>query len=1126
MSEFLKKWGNYKAPDTPLRSVPESESESEQGGGEDSIPSLSDMMRTKDPDKKVMDFYLNQQEQEEAKVKSSSTTEDILNFVDNIQRPFYSVMSGLHEGIKSAKFEDESFDKTLSDVGDAMVKGWKREEKKDSRDIARLINPKSVDWIEKNTTIKVFSRDALNPDAGTVPFLASDIVLDPVTYIPFGLPLKMAGMAIKTGNKAIRGAASKIVGEEAVEAITKGAHDLYIKKIAPITNVRDVFKEHGVEELFDTLKHAEDFSKSHARDVVLKASTVSEKNGIFMKVQKIMDEDQAVKLNEAMQKMNDEGVAVYGKLWADELGVSVEGLTKLQLLDASIAAVGKAETRDQAQAALARLSKEFKDQGVDASKYITRGLLEDRGIRRFVNKIAGAESKATEELAMTKLSEASKLRNLSRQKIAQQMTYHKTALKAGGRATAENRKAIIQSSTDALVSLSKQAREIESQYVKKHAEAMASIRMAKKEAGLRQGKYYQAFRALQSGSKYQSFLQKNAKLKEDIFEKGLKELPEELHGPAKAFRQVYDDYMEKGMKGDDPFLKGTSPLYAPREIQKKFLEEVTGKVPQFASGGKGFLKKRKFAKYDEFRSWVESNGGKTLDDSSILLMKYVKDFELNYAKHNVRSAIANQFNGEVPVELQRSLNWMFNGGRSKFENPVAEAAFSMYGKALNASKVALTVINPAFHGRNFLGFPLLSATTAGMKHGLNPFNYRDAFRVKFGKKPGFITDKSGKKISHEEIRQGAEESGYFGASFTGGDVEVSGKMVLDRYGWNNPKRWMGEVFKFSMHSEDVGRYGALIANLKAGKPMKEALESAKSAMFDYNLINSPIDKALQGVFGFYTFSRKNAPQQVKTILNDPKQYAITAKILGKVSNRESLTDEELSLMDSWENETFKIFGDVVDGVREYTTLGFFPAEEAYQTINAILSKDVGKLSGRVSPVAGAFLDWWYGKDSFYGRDFGNYLPNRYAEIIPKKLQETLGLTSRMKPKYRGGEVVGEEEVLYGDVDTVFMIRRLPLSSRFIADAAAALETGKVKGKPGAAALGYTTGIKAREMDIEKRKSQRKEKEEREIIKKAKSKGAAEFTRPYIPKWQKELSPREQILQKRKEFREKMRKEKQ
>src|SRR3990167_5944445 len=99
MSEFLKKWGNYKPQEPPadsagLRPVKESEEDARP-----SPPTLSELMRSKDPDSKVMDFYLSKKEQEEVKIKSSSKTEDLLNFIDNIQRPFYSVMGGLHEGI-------------------------------------------------------------------------------------------------------------------------------------------------------------------------------------------------------------------------------------------------------------------------------------------------------------------------------------------------------------------------------------------------------------------------------------------------------------------------------------------------------------------------------------------------------------------------------------------------------------------------------------------------------------------------------------------------------------------------------------------------------------------------------------------------------------------------------------------------------------------------------------------------------------------------------------------------------------------------------------------------------------------------------------------------------------------
>src|SRR6185503_12442512 len=313
----------------------------------------------------------------------------------------------------------------------------------------------------------------------------------------------------------------------------------------------------------------------------------------------------------------------------------------------------------------------------------------------------------------------------------------------------------------------------------------------------------------------------------------------------------------------------------------------------------------------------------------------------------------------------------------------------------------------------------------------------DAFLVKGG-----AEGKVG-KFTFDQIRKAADESGYFASSFTRGDIKRNIKQLFGRYSWFDPRRWMAELVNLSAHSEDIGRYGALIANIRSGKPMGEALKGAKQSMFDYNLINSPVDKALQGIFGFYTFSRRNLPQQIKTLLSDPKQYAILTKALDRISNRESVSQEDMDLLSQFDKESFKIFGEAVDGVREFKTLGFFPVEEAYQTLSSIKQGDVRRLIGsRMNPLVGDFLDWFYGKDSFTGKEFGNALPAKYTPLIPKSLQKALGLTVRPQAQYRAGEKVGTEDVLYGDPDTIFMIRNVPIGSRFINDMATLVENIK------------------------------------------------------------------------------------
>lgn len=464
------------------------------------------------------------------------------------------------------------------------------------------------------------------------------------------------------------------------------------------------------------------------------------------------------------------------------------------------------------------------------------------------------------------------------------------------------------------------------------------------------------------------------------------------------------------------------------------------------------------------------------------------------------------------VGMQKSLKWLFSEGWTKHENTILERAWKAYGGVLNAAKKSLTVINPAFHGRNILGFPFLAATTAGIKHGWNPVNYADAIAVSLGKE-GKITSKIG-EFTYEAIRKAQEDSGYWASSFTRGDMKRAANAILGRYKPYDPRRWMSELLNYTQKIEDTGRTGALIANLKSGKTMDEALKAAKEAMFDYNLINSPADKALQGIFGFYSFSRRNLPMQIKTLFNDPKQYAILSRALDRVSNRENLTDEEMGLLSTFDNQSFKIFGEAVDGVRHFTSLGFFPVEEAYQTLNAItgrgakgdllsfegLKERFRILGGRVNPIATSFLDYYYGKESFYGQDFGNYLPEKYARIIPDGLADVLGLTKKTKEKWRGGEVVGTEEVLYGDPDTIFMIRRLPFTSRIVGEMATLVDNVK-KGKVAEGTLGFTMNIRGKELDVAKAKKNLQRRIDEAKKREAKKGGAATFENVYIPGWQ-------------------------
>ncbi len=1212
----------------------------------DNIAAEVKNLRGQNPDQKALNFFLPQEEQQAVKAEESSTVEDILDVIDNINRPMYAVAGGLKEIVKSFK-DDDSIGQDIEDIGSAMKRGFLREDRFGTRDVLRELAPDLVDSIEKNTKFHLFGVDALEMDALSIPTFAGDILIDPVTYIPFGAVVEGGKGVVQTASKGLRIASEMAIGEKAVTKIITQAEEVLYKKILPMIDIKGQFskiaKASGegsadASDLMETFFRSKDVAESRAARTGIEVSSLGEKTGFIWNTQKLMDEEGSKKLGQAFMKADDLGQEAFQNLRAARYGTAVEDLAQFNKVEKIVDSLKLADGTDEEAAILKELDSTLGQVKGKTAKAITKMLVEERGLKRFSNSIARSERDATIEFAKSKFSTAKSLYRASSEKITGEIDGIQKVLRSdikltgrlvqdevGGALKSVNelgsnyRKLLSGESPEAIQSLKEGLSEIKRKVegltkyqadvtkgvqgfrksdvplqkintlirnleldigrqqigviadaggkmknsleatlktlnkefrafqsaatsemrgvkgivkagsqlsediVKEYrgklgdllrkkasleksfrAEAVShevAIRKATKYSAKAEKKYYQVFSKINSQKMNQKIMQEFWGERDKIIKGVLKDLPEELHEPFMKIRGIFDDYATKLSSGENPLLKGVNPLYFPRTVQKDMMDEVFNSIPKYRGTGKSMLRRRGFETSAEFAKYIEGQGGKVEDDAAVVLMDYMKKADMAFARHNMETELLARTGyasrKDLPREIRESLDYVYRDGATSFNNPVMEKAASLWGSAMNKVKASLTVINPAFHGRNILGFPFLSMTTAGMSAGLNPRNYADALLLKLGKEG--VLKVGEKEFTYKAIREFAEESGYFGATFTRGDIKTSAKALLNRYPKSSPKRWIGEFMKLGMHSEDLGRYGALVANLRSGMDLPKAAEMARKAMFDYNLINSPVDKALQGIFGFYTFSRRNLPQQIMTMLNDPKQYAITARALNNISKREKLSDEELAALSSYEKENFKIFGEVIDGVREFTSFGFFPVEEAYQTLNTIRSGDLHKMMGsKINPVLGSFLDWYYGKNSFYGQETGNYLPSKYEAIMPEPLQKALGLTKRPKDKWRGGEKVGTENVLYGDPDTIFMIRQFPLTSRFLGDLATLAEKiQKGQGKSGAAK--YLLNIRTSELDVESRKFLQDYKTQEKLKEKAKGKGAKIFERVYVPK---------------------------
>lgn len=1151
-------------------------------------------------EEKAINFYVSEEEKAAIEVEASKSPVDLLKILENLSRPYHSLWGGLHEHTKQQVGGEEA---DLSKIFKGVKKGWKLEERKNERDVAKMLAPELMDDIKENWSTKIWGVDV---DVASVPLFAFGLLTDPIMYIPFGKAGQLAKGTVTGFGKGAHGVATKFLGAERVAKIVDTAGETWLKTGAKWFNTKSIFKAHRrSEDLFETGKEVINVSSYKAQQV---AREVMQKEKEWWKFgrSKYASEAEGTIIGQKISQAADEGLQTFGSRYEHLISTTFGDLFR-GVPDFQIAELAEAIAKNKPTRGIVRSIVNYEYQ-VSRSAAIAR-FKGAKQIYREASKKANADINAIHNGLKGELRTSGKLLKnevnsaftsikdlqaeinraisgevvFSASKVGEILTglkQHITGLKKFQVGWSKNIVRGSRSLQDFKV-VSKRLQDIQStfargaigttregatkilseistlsKFLKKEVGVLAKSQTAEMKAvggslrfhtGLQQeiatqfkgklgtvlrdkgalSKWFASEQVLYEASKRklkslanQSFKQYRKNIGQTlaggVYQQAIKafkaertgiltrhfaELPKELQSIAWKTVKVFDDYKQQLIEGG-VFKGHLPPVYFPRKLTKESMEEIFGGSMKFSgSGGGGSLRfRRKLKTAKEFSEYAAKNGGKVESDVGAVLMDYVRGAEVKMARNSIeKEALARMGRGNMKTlrrdfpQLTKAMDYLFSNKIINTDSAPVEFAFNMYGKVLNAMKAGLTIINPQFIVRNILGFPFLASTTAGMKAGMNPRNYTTSLMIKSG------LDGSIGKYSYKAIRKAIDESGYFSSTWTRGQVKQSLDMLLDRYHPANPMKYLAKVFQFNAYVEDLGRTGAMVANLRTGKNLEEAMVAGKRAMFDYNLINSPVDKVLQGLFGFYVWPRRNLPIQIATLFNDPKQYEVVAQVLNKVSNREKVTDKEMASMSNFDKQSLKWFGEVVDGVRQYYVLGFHPMEQAYQTLNVVTEGSWRKGLGQMlNPALGTFMDFYYSKDSFYGKDFGYTLPPAYTELMPEKAWKMIGLTLKEVPKYRNGEQVGTHKVLYGDPDTVAAIRKFPVASRFIGELAHMLKA-KADGETKKGALKYFSGIRRGEMDIPRYERLKEMKAADLLRKKARTRGAKTFQRMYVPK---------------------------
>lgn len=223
--------------------------------------------------------------------------------------------------------------------------------------------------------------------------------------------------------------------------------------------------------------------------------------------------------------------------------------------------------------------------------------------------------------------------------------------------------------------------------------------------------------------------------------------------------------------------------------------------------------------------------------------------------------------------------------------------------------------------------------------------------------------------------------------------------------------------------ETFHKAAGTIMGLKQGKGLNEAMKLAERAGFDYSKITKFEAKIMRRMIPFYTFMKKNAELQLKTLKYHPERIINQAKLATGLSEMlgGKVTEEDIKGLPDWvlSGLGFKISGD------KYLSSFGLPIEEFIDNVNRPLMKTLTSLN----PLIKYPLESKLGYDFFREReivDIKKIAPNTGAKLyemdqkghLPDWLSQSLNIKRRM---YQG------EYIYEASPKVLHIVRNLPTS---------------------------------------------------------------------------------------------------
>ena len=407
-----------------------------------------------------------------------------------------------------------------------------------------------------------------------------------------------------------------------------------------------------------------------------------------------------------------------------------------------------------------------------------------------------------------------------------------------------------------------------------------------------------------------------------------------------------------------------------KEINDAFGTDFFEKRPAiaFAQRALGSTKAVTSAEFFKTLPNFVSESGRTLSDATLKKIKNV----------GVELPDGAKFANDVADQIERYA--------TKIAPEELNAFIKSFDYVQNLWK-AQALVAPAYHIRNLVGNNW-NNYLAGVK---NPVHYADALRLQMGKNVK-ITDDAGKVWNTAELVDEAQKTGVLGKGWFAADIPTALQDEIGSKSWNPLKQNFG-LYKANRATGEVMENNARLAHfidrIKKGFSPEDAAKSVKKYLFDYNDLTGIEQNAFKRLMPFYTWTRKNIPLQLETLVKDPSKFADVAKTQNAIESRVDTPDERWLSTYIKDNVGIKVRVNS-KGNTEYFLLGtWLPSAQAID----FLSQPVDNFVMMLSPFIKTPVELWANKSTFFKNALGEY---SQIERYPEENISWLGLTMRKK----------------------------------------------------------------------------------------------------------------------------------